>query len=75
MQYIHYVLILYLIYSGFIVIYSHIRRNNMTFTFKQKKICFKKGLYKCPVPPVELSRFWSEYDWFRHVDRHGVWCH
>jgi len=47
----------------------------MAFTFKQKKICFKKGLYKCPVPPVEISRYWSDQDWFRHVDSQGVWCH
>jgi len=46
----------------------------MGFTFKQKKMFFQKGLYKCPVPPGEVSRFWSDNDWFRHVDSRGVWC-
>jgi len=46
----------------------------MAYTFKQKKVCFKNGLYKCPVPPRDISRFWTDREWFRHVDTQGVWC-
>ncbi|MDG1996862.1 MAG: hypothetical protein P8J14_10225 [Emcibacteraceae bacterium] len=46
----------------------------MSFTLKEKKVCFKRGLYKCPVPPRDISRFWTDSDWFRHVDIQGVWC-
>lgn len=47
----------------------------MLFTFKQKKLCFQKGLYKCPVPPGEISKFWTDLEWCRHIDAYGEWCH
>ncbi|MDA7569019.1 hypothetical protein N9D02_09415 [Emcibacteraceae bacterium] len=46
----------------------------MAFTFREKKLRFQKGLYKCPVPPRDISRYWTDKEWFRHVDTHGVWC-
>jgi len=44
----------------------------MELNKQQKVVMYRKGLYKCPPPPVSTV-WWTEYEWIKYIDQYGKW--